>query len=71
MLDLFPRQAQNISDLVAEPGGTFAEQVIVLPVSYTSTTGTIDMLLTDGSGHRLGRFTVDLPAIGIGGFKGG
>jgi hypothetical protein len=69
--NLYPRQAQSTSDVVAEPGGRFAEQVVILPVSYTSPTGTIDMLLTDGAGHKLGRFTVDLPALGIKGFKGG
>ena len=70
--NLFPRQAAPQSTLL--DGNTdsthFGELLVQIPESYVAKDGTLSMLLTNREGGRLGRFTVDLPALHVEGIGG-
>ena len=66
--NIYPHDANFSSSVTSEPGSRFAEVLLENPRSVVSPLDTIDMLLTSGdpgAGERLGRFTVDLRALGV------
>jgi hypothetical protein len=65
---IYPRIATFTMGLTSEPSSRFAEVLLANPASIVSQSGTIDLLLTRGlagSSEIVGRFTVDLHALGV------